>query len=84
MYDPFLLHPGALLQTSNDLIGVETSSGRETVLYKNEIMMFLEIQPSRRGRDHYRFKVLCDEYIFVEATVKEFKNWFFVVYRPDW
>lgn len=84
MYDPLLLRPGTLLQSLGDLIGVETRANKETVLYKDEIMMFLDVQPSKRGRDYYRFKVLCDEYIYVEASLQEFKKWFFVVYKPSW
>jgi len=82
--DPLLLSPGALIQIENDLIGVELGSGKEAALLKGELFMYLDVQPSRRGRDHFRFKILKEEYIYVEATLKEFKKWFRVVYRPVW
>lgn len=84
LYDPLLLEAGMLVETKCDIIGVETNFDDETVLFKKEVFMFLDVQPSRRGWSYFRFKILGEQFIYVEATVAEFKNWFSLVYRPDW
>lgn len=84
MYDPLLLRPGALIETTGIIIGVETGSGKETVLTPNEIFMYLDVQPSKRGWDYFRFKIMAAEFVYVDATIDEFKKWFGLIYLPVW
>ena len=82
--DPLLLQPGALIEATGDLIGIEMGSGKESVIFSGEMFMYMDVQPSIRGIGHYRFKILAEQFIFVEAKLDQFKKWFRVVYRPDW
>lgn len=91
IHDPLLLQAGCLIETVDTLIGVETGTKnpdtgfpKETAIMEGEVFMYLDVQPSRRSRSHFRFKIMCSQFIFIEATLKEFQEWFKIVYIPDW
>lgn len=74
--DPLLMRPGLLIKPTDALLGVETEKGRETILHVEDNLLYLDVQPSRRGISYFRFKVLRSEFIYIEATILEFSKWF--------